>query len=110
MSNVVSAFNVMLGISSRAATLKDRKNSLDYNIQISPSNYFRNLVGPEEIQIEGSEFVISDNVLSMSGLVGEIKRGMQIIDVTRNNETHTIGTVKPLYIMGNLVGFRVRTE
>lgn len=110
LTSITSAFNYLTNFASRKAKLYDRRNNAVYDIEIAPSNYFRNLSGPEEIGIEAFEFVISKSSLDSSGLVGEPKRGMYIEDTSRDNERYTLAVIKPLYVMGNLLGFRVRNE
>lgn len=60
------AFNSLLKIHSRAATLKRFGTPNVYSpISIAPSNYFRFLAGPSATTIHGREFVIP--VASMKG-------------------------------------------
>jgi len=103
-ANMVAAFNFIIKLQGRDVTL-DIDNTI-YSIKLAPSNYFRKLAMIEEVVEEGYEFVISKTNLD-SVSAPEPKRGDVIIDsVTGDN---SIVEVKPLFALGELLGYRVRT-
>lgn len=76
-------------------------------ISVAPSNYFRNLSGPEQTTIEGTEFVISKSGLDLVFFPAP-KKG----DRLKDNElgTFVINEVRPMFgLAGVTVGYRVRT-
>jgi len=77
-------------------------------IKVSPSNYFRNLQGPEEIVMSGREFVISKK--SLDAVAYPIpKRGDRLKDTELG--TSIISEVREMFSFGgDIVGFRVRCE
>jgi hypothetical protein len=59
MGILKGAFNALLSIHSRQATIKRMGNPILYSpCKISPSNYFRFLDGPSDTVIRGREFII----------------------------------------------------
>jgi hypothetical protein len=100
-----NAFNLILKLHSREVTL-ERPGRSTIQIRMTPSNYFRNLSGIEEMVIEGREFVVSKRAL---GDFGHPKRGDRIIDpelglsvVSEAREIFSLG--------GNIIGYRLRTS
>lgn len=105
MSSVVDAFNILLGLHKRNVTL--RRDDSTLAVQVSPSNYARNLAGPSEMAIEGREFVISRTQLS--GVFVPLKRGDRIIDADLG--TMSIDEIIEMYDFGGaIIGYRLRTR
>ena len=103
-----NAFNQLLFIHSRKVTIKRRDTGQSKEIKVSPSNYYRNLNGPEEITMKGREFVISKVSLD-SVSFPRPKRGdvIEDPDLGRN----TIVEVREMFDLGGrVIGYRVRTE
>ena len=102
-----NAFNFLLSMASRPAQIKDINTNTVLDIMIADSNYFRKLEGFEEITIQGKEFVISANILNINNFTP--KRGHRLI-YEDNGKQDVIGEVRPMRIMGVIVGYRVRVE
>jgi hypothetical protein len=78
------------------------------NIEASPGNYFRNTAAPEEITIEGKEFVISKSVLDLV-YYPAIKKGDRIKDTEIG--TMIVTEVREMFGFGGaIIGYRVRTS
>lgn len=107
MSTLKSAFNNLLSLQSRTMTYEPRETTApSFEVKVAPSNYFRNLAGPEEIVIEGQEFVIAREFL---GSYGVPKRGDTLIDDELG--VNTITEVRPMMDLGGgIIGYRVRTS
>jgi len=103
-----NAFNQLLFLHSRDATIERTGTITAVEIKISPSNYFRNMQGPEEIVMKGREFVISKTSLDAVSFP-KPKRGDVIKDVELGK--NTIVEVREMFDFGgNILGYRVRTE
>ena len=107
--SVSDAFLTLLGMSKKTMQIRRISGTpiAAINIQVSPANYHRNLATLEAVQVKGYEFVISTNEIVRVGFV-TIKRGDILIDPVMGNLT--ISEVNPMFIFGNLVGYRVRTS
>lgn len=106
--SIANAFNQLLFLQKRPATIERNGSIAAVNIFISPSNYARNLQGPEEIVSEGKEFVISKKNLE-SVNYPRPKRG----DVIRDSELgkNTIVDIREMYDFGGaVIGYRLRCE
>ena len=104
---LANAFNTLLSLHSRTVTL-ERPGVKTVTIKVTPSNYFRNLAGPEEIVIEGKEFVISKTFLDAVEF-GVPKRGDRITDAQTG--LAVISEVREMFAFGGtIIGFRVRTS
>jgi hypothetical protein len=100
-----NAFNILLQLHSRQVTL-ERPGGLSIVLRMTPSNYFRNLSAPEEMVIEGREFVVSRKSLET---FGNIKRGDRITDAELG--LSVVSEVREVYAFGGkIIGFRVRTS
>lgn len=103
------AFHQLLSIHSRTITL-ERKGHQTVTIKATPSNYYRNGAGPDEVVVEGREFVISAEALTKAGWTqGALKRGDRIIDA----DLGTLMIVEPREMFGfggSIIGYRVRTN
>lgn len=104
-----NAFNSLLFLHSIEATIERPGQITARDIKVSPSNYYRNLQGVEEIVMKGREFVISRKSLDDSGFNQVLKRG----DVIRTPELgkNTIVESREMFDLGGrIIGYRVRTE
>lgn len=107
-SSFGQAFFKMIMIHGRVVTL-ERKGVQSVTIKAAPSNYYRNGAAPDEIVVEGREFVISSEELKKTGWTGVIKRGDRIIDA----ELGTLMVVEPREMFGfggQILGYRIRTN
>ena len=104
INGLMSAFNFLINLQGRDMTLISYESGLEITAKIAPSNYFRNLAGVEEINIEGQEFVVSKSSLTNYGTP---LRGDRIVDPEYKD--NTIKEVKPLLIFGQIAGYRLRT-
>lgn len=104
-----NAFNSLLFLHSLEATIERPGQIAAVEIKISPSNYYRNLQGVEEIVMKGREFVISRKTLEDVGFPIVLKRG----DIIRTPELgkNTIVESREMFDLGGrIIGYRVRTE
>ncbi len=105
------AFNALLFIHKRPVTLirpQEVGPNLEYQIQASPSNYFRNLAATQEIVTKGREFVIPKSTLVTAGVTG-LFRG----DLLQDPELGDISIVEVREMFdfgGQIMGYRVRCE
>ena len=104
--NLGDAFNMVIAMQGRDVVVEDLDLATSATVRAATSNYFRNMSGIEESVIEGKEFVFSVKDLTAAS-APTLKRGVRIVDAERGEETITY--VKPLIVMGSLVGYRVRT-
>jgi hypothetical protein len=106
--SIRQALDIMLSMHHRTVTISRPATAFTATIQVSPSNYFRNLAGISEAVIEGREFVVSKTNLVASGYP-EIKRGDRITDAEFG--TVTISEVREMFSLGGeICGFRIRTS
>jgi hypothetical protein len=106
--SLANAFNQLLFLHRREATIERNGSIAAVQIFISPSNYARNLEGPEKTVSEGKEFVISKSILD-SVNYPRPKRG----DVIRDSELgkNTVADIREMYDFGgSIIGYRVRCE
>lgn len=103
------AFNSLLFLHSRTVTIeRPGKITPAVSIEISPSNYFRNLAGPSDVVIEGREFVISKKVLQNASYPAP-KRGDRINDP--DTGLMMVSEVQEMYDLGGaIIGYRIRTS
>lgn len=109
--SLAAGFNQLLKLQSRSAKLV-RQNAVppdsEYDISMAPSNYSRNLAGPENTSMSGKEWVISKQVLVNAGFTDDVRRGDILL---ANNDRMRITEVIPMPDLGGVyMGFRVRTE
>jgi len=104
--NLQAAFNMALSMQSRSVELYDSRTDTTYNVKIAPSNYFRNFAAVDDMAIEGREFVISQSVVSELSIT--IRRGWKIIDPELGG--FTISEVREMVGLGNIIGYRLRTN
>lgn len=102
-----SAFNFMLNLHHRVVTLK-RADVMEVQVKVTPSNYSRFLSGPEEITMQGREYIISKSELVASGFPA-LKKGDRIIDTELG--TFPIAEIKEMFDLGGaIIGYRMRTN
>ena len=91
-----------------APVLNNNYKITDLPIRVTPSNYFRNLAAPEEIVIEGREFVISKQNLD-SVYFPAPKRGDRITDPDIG--LSVISEVREMFDFGGaIIGYRIRSS
>lgn len=105
--NLKEAFKTILNMQKVPATIERNGEIAVANIFIAPSNYFRDFNSVEEVPIRGNEFVIDKDDIDATGTYTAPERG-DFIASTLYGET-SIDEVRPMVIMGTLVGWRVRT-
>lgn len=105
--SLVDAFNRTVSLQARTITYHQIETDIKVEIEIAPSNYSRNLAGPEDTVIRGKEFIITEAALIEAGL-NEPARGDKIIDSRMG--TFTVSLSREMIILGNVAGYRVRTS
>lgn len=109
MSNPINAFNFVIQSAGRDVVLERNHATETGTIKMARSNYFRDLAAIEETTIEGREFVITkDSFDRTTFAVKKPEKGDRINDATYGK--HTISEVRPMEVMGTLVGWRIRTS
>lgn len=102
------ALNMMLGLHSRAVTIERPKTAQTFSVKAAPSNYSRNLEGPEETVMKGREFVISKTALDEVAFPCPVKRGDRIVDPEIGN--NSIVEVREMFDLGGaVIAYRIRT-
>lgn len=105
-ANLGNAFNQLLSIHCRTVTITRPGGPGPLTIKITPSNYSRNLSAPEEIVIEGREFVVAKFVLDTVGFPMP-KRGDRLVDPELG--TSVVSEVRELLGFGGaILGYRIR--
>jgi hypothetical protein len=105
------AFEAILSRHSRSVTLLRRPASgpdISGTVKVSPSNYFRNLQGPDNLVIEGREFVITKTSLEAAGFT-VLRRG----DILQDSELgeSVIDQIREMYDLGGaVIGYRCTTS
>jgi hypothetical protein len=102
-----AAFNMILSKHGRNVQIFRGDEGAAVNIRVTPANYFRNLAGPEEIIVEGAEFILSKKVLDDVNFP-KPRRGDVIKDAELGYKT--LSEVREMYDFGgSILGYRVRT-
>ena len=102
-----NAFDTLLKVHSREVTIERPGVIQPQDIRVTPSNYSRNLQGPEEVTITGKEFVISKKSLDAVEYPAP-RKGDRIADEELGEDIIT--DVREMYDFGGkIIGFRVRT-
>lgn len=101
-----TAFDYIISLQGRVVQL-ERYPAPPISLTMAPSNYFRNLSALEETVIEGKEFVVSKREIEDKS-ASTPKRGDVIIDGELGEST--ISEVREMVLMGNVVGYRLRTS
>ena len=105
-SNLANAFNQLLGIHFRQVTIQRPGVIAPVSVKVTPSNYSRKLSGPEDVVIDGKEFVVSKAVLDAVSFPMP-KRGDRISDPDLGN--HVVSDVQELLGFGGaILGYRLR--
>jgi hypothetical protein len=109
ISKVVTSLTAITSVTSLSSIVHNNSYNIGpLNIKWTPSNFFRNLSGPEEVTIEGEEYVISKKVLE-SVYFPVPRKGDRIID--SENGVSVISESRPMYGLGGaIIGYRVRTS
>lgn len=103
------AFNWILSKHYRTVTMDRISPAFSAVIKVSPTNYSRNLEGPENIVFEGREFIITKSELDRISFPFPIKRGDRLLDAEIGKMT--IKEINEMYALGGqIVGYRVRTD
>lgn len=106
-AKLVNAFKFIIKMQGRDMTIERYGSStITETVKMAPSNYFRKLAMVEEVVVEGLEFVVSKDALDAVSFPTP-ERGDTIVDSATG--THGIVEVKEMTILGQLVGFRLRT-
>lgn len=104
--SLVNAFHTIVGLQGRPMTLESADATIEISIKAAVSNYFRNTSAPEDLIIEGQEFVIAKRDLTGFGTP---VRGDRLIDPELGE--NTITEVRPMMgIGGSILGYRIRTS
>lgn len=109
---LANAFNFLISLHSRSVTIErpgDGEEAISsVSIRVTPANYFRNLSAPEEVVVEGKEYIVSKDILSSVGYPAP-KRGDILDDV--DTGLSTISEVREMYDFGGtIMGYRLRTS
>ena len=104
--SLANAFRFIIQMQGTIVTVEDKNETISENIKMAPSNYFRNFQGFEETIFEGHEFVVDKEIITKLGRAP--KRGDVIIHPDYGNLT--MDTIKPMPIMGETAGYRIRTN
>lgn len=104
--SIRAALDLMLSIQKRDMTISRPGTALTGPVTVSPSNYFRNLSGPEQITIEGKEFVIPKSSLdSISYPVP--KKGDRLTDPEIG--VSVISEIREMFDVGGaIIAYRIR--
>ena len=87
-------------------TLSRPGTALSFEVKVTPSNYSRNLSAPEEIVIEGREYILGKQNLDEVGFPVP-KRGDRLTDPELG--VNVISEVRELFNYGGeIMGYRVR--
>jgi len=97
------AFKTVLRLQERSVIYHDISAGTKTDIKVVPSNYFRNLANLEDTVSIGREFVMDKDQLSVVP-----KRGDKIID--SDIGVATIKETREMFAMGEIIGYRLRTE
>lgn len=106
---LADAFNAIIEMASSPTFEYERPGIVgSFFLRAAISNYARNMNGPEEIIMEGREFVLSAK--SFEGQIFTFpKRGDRLI--SSFGQENVISTIVEMRgFQGELLGYRVRTE
>lgn len=88
---------------ARTVTYHDISTGDKTSISVAPSNYFRQMSNVEDTVTFGREFVIDKDELEIIP-----KRGDKLID--DDFGVSTIKEIRDMVVLGEIVGYRIRTE
>jgi hypothetical protein len=104
--SINNAFNILVNLQGRDMELIKADFSLTVTVKAAVSNVFRNLSGPEEIVVEGREFVVAKETLDEFGTP---ERGDRLVDPELGK--NVIKEVRPMVTLGGaIIGYRIRTS
>ena len=104
--SIINAYKWALKINQRLMTIY-AVGSAPQNIYVTKSNYSRKMELPEEISTKGREYIITlENLAKTSYSVP--KKGYKLNDSVLGYAT--IIEVNEMIILGQVVGYRVRTD
>lgn len=107
MSNALEdAFNFAASINKRQMQLTSIDGATD-TIFATPANYFRNLEFAGGVVSEGHEFVVTKKELAKTTYT-ELKRGHRLVD--SDFGMMSITEIRPVVVLGDIIGWRVRTD
>lgn len=107
-ANLGNAFNTLLTYHSRAMTISRPGGVGPVGIKVTPANYSRNLAGPEEVVIEGREFIVTKKTLEDAAFPVP-KRGDRLEDPEIG--LNVISEVREIFGFGGaILGYRLRTS
>lgn len=108
---IANAMIQLLTLKRKAVTLKriGASSTLSGTVNVSSSNYHRNLEGPSSTGIKGREFIIVKAEVDLIEGFGSIKRGDRLdhpdlggLSISEVNEMYDLGEV--------IIAYRVRTS
>ena len=99
------AFNSVIALAGRDMEFK-RKSGPDVivNVKAAPSSLYRQLTGPEEMTIDATEIVVTFDSLNDSGF-GIPDKGHYVTDSVMG--VQIINSVKNMFVLGELIGYRI---
>lgn len=104
-----SAFNQIIKLKQKTMKIARLGTFVETDIPVAPSNYARNMAGPEDMSIKGREFVISIEDLNNISFPFPLTRGDILIDNIFGSMRIT--DAQEMYgLKGEVLGFRVRTS
>lgn len=108
--SIANAMIKLLTLKRKEATLKRilQSSTLSGTVNVSSSNYFRNMEGPSSTAIKGREFIIVKAEVDLVSGFGMIKRGDRIVHPDLGELT--IAEVNEMYDLGEvIIAYRCRT-
>lgn len=106
---LVDAFNSLLSLKQRDATLYVMESGDSYTIKIAPTDFTRTGAGPASMTLAGRQFILSKGNLQAAGFTGRPKRGDQITDAEMGNMA--IEDVEEMYELGAaIIAYRVTVQ
>lgn len=108
--SVRAALDIMLSVHGRDMTITRYATPTNKTgtVRVAPSNYFRNLAGPDAVTMEGKEFVISKTALTAAGFT-ELKKGDRLSDAELG--VSVISEIREMFDLGGaIMGYRIRTS
>lgn len=107
MSILNAGFKFLINLKGKNVTIERRGEIAAVTIKAAHSNYFRNMSAPEEVVIEGFEFILPKEELDKVSF-GTPKRGDILVDDELG--ANTLEEIRPMIgLGGETLGYRVRT-
>ena len=105
--SIRAALDAMLGIHNRQMNIERPDLNLVVAVKATPSNYSRNLQGPEQVVVDGKEFVISKHALDTATFPCPPKRGDRLVDPDLGDMS--IVEVREMFDLGGaIIAYRIR--